>query len=156
MEGSMTDRSNERDRERRARRQTEEADRGGSQTPARRQREALGPAEGILATQPPERGGREAAQEGASRVTLQRLVLDYRSGELVVRCLYQSDGRSNSGTKARAREVAELARARLRDALEALEGRVDVVGVSGYQVREDILDVALPRSDEASEARAAS
>jgi hypothetical protein len=85
-------------------------------------------------------------------VTLQRLVLDYRSGELVVRCLYQSDGRSNSGTKARAREVAGLARAGLRDALEALEGRVDVVGVSGYQVREDILDVALPRSDEASEA----
>jgi hypothetical protein len=46
---------------------------------------------------------------------LQRLVLDYRSGELVARVLYRSED------------------------LEALEGRVDVVGTSGYEVREDFV-----------------
>jgi hypothetical protein len=57
---------------------------------------------------------------------LKRLVLDFRTGELVVRCLYRSDGRSNPNTKARAREVAALARTGLRDALEALEGAEEV------------------------------
>jgi hypothetical protein len=46
---------------------------------------------------------------------LQRLVLDYRSGDLVTRVLYRSslDG-PNTGTKARQREVTELAREGLR------------------------------------------
>jgi hypothetical protein len=84
---------------------------------------------------------------------LQRLVLDYRSGELVVRVLYRSSlGAPNPGTKARTREVTDLARSGLRDALETLEGRVDVVGTSGYSVREDLLSVALPRPDELREA----
>jgi hypothetical protein len=97
---------------------------------------------------------------------LQRLVLGFRNDEeIVVRCLYRSslDG-PNPTTKTRARVVAELTRSGLRDALEALEGDVEMVGVSGYQVREDILDVALPRPedvalprpDEPSEAKAAS
>ena len=34
-------------------------------------------------------------------MSLQRLVLDFRSGELVVRCLYRSKGDSNPGTKGR-------------------------------------------------------
>ena len=85
---------------------------------------------------------------------LQRVVVEMKAEELVLRVLYRSDGRSNPGTKARAREVSEMARAGLRDALEALEGRVDVVGVSGYDVREDIL--SLPRPYEPSEAEAAS
>jgi hypothetical protein len=90
-------------------------------------------------------------------VTLQRLVLDFRTGELVARVLYRSslDGPS-AGTKARRREVTDLTRQGLTEALEALGGRVDMVGSSGYTVREDLLSVALPRSDEASEARAAS
>src|SRR5215203_2323384 len=81
-------------------------------------------------------------------MTLQRLVLDYRSGELIVRCLYRSslDG-PNPGTKTRAREVTELTRAGLRDALKALDARVDVVGVSGFTQREDLLSVALPHPD---------
>jgi hypothetical protein len=41
--------------------------------------------------------------------------------------------------EARAREVSELTREGLREALRALEGRVDVVGTSGYSVREDIV-----------------
>ena len=83
-------------------------------------------------------------------MTLQRLVLDYRGDDLVVRCLYRSslDG-PNSGTARRRREVEDLCRMGLRQALAALEGGADVVGVSGYTVREDIL--SLPRPGEARE-----
>lgn len=70
---------------------------------------------------------------------LQRLVLDFRTGELVVRCLYRSRGDSNPGTKARRRAVLDLTREGLSGALEALEGRVDVVGTSGFTTREDIV-----------------
>jgi hypothetical protein len=70
---------------------------------------------------------------------LKRIVVEMKPEELVLRVLYRSDGRSNPGTKARAREVSEMARSGLRDALEALERRVDVVGVSGYDVREDVI-----------------
>ena len=64
-------------------------------------------------------------------MTLQRLVLDFRSGKLVVRCLYRSKGDSNPGTKGR-REVAALTRTGLPQALEVLEAGVDVdmVGTS--------------------------
>jgi hypothetical protein len=67
--------------------------------------------------------------------------VDFRGDELVVRCLYRRslEGAANPGTKARAREVAELARSGLEDALEALEGDVTVVGTSGYTTREDIM-----------------
>ena len=84
-------------------------------------------------------------------MTLQRIVLDLRGQEMILRILYRSDGSgaSNPGTKARAREVSEMARSGLRDALKALEGRVDVVGVSGYDVREDILVVETNRKDAA-------
>jgi hypothetical protein len=73
-------------------------------------------------------------------MTLQRLVLDYRTGELVARVLYRSslDG-PDPNTKARRREVEELARVGLRDALEALEGGAECVGTSGYTTREDVL-----------------
>ena len=87
---------------------------------------------------------------------LQRLVLDYRSGELVIRCLYRRSLEDAPGpsTKRREREVAELTREGLSTALKALEGRVDVVGTSGYSVREDLLSVAVPSSatDELREA----
>jgi hypothetical protein len=84
-------------------------------------------------------------------VTLQRLVVDFRTGELVVRCLYRSKDGPNPGTKARARVVADLAKSGLRDALEALEGGAECVGTSGFTQRQDIL-VALPRPDELREA----
>jgi len=84
---------------------------------------------------------------------LQRLVIETKSEELIIRVLYRCQDGPNSGTKARAREVTGLAREGLTQALSALsEGDVAVVGVSGYQVREDILDVALPRPDEARKA----
>jgi len=75
-------------------------------------------------------------------MTLQRLVLDYRSGELVMRVLYRSslDG-PNPSTEARAREVSALARTGLLDALEALdsEAGAECVGTSGFSQREDVL-----------------
>ena len=60
-------------------------------------------------------------------MTLQRIVIDLSAQELVLRVLYRSDGRSNPGTKARAREASEMARSGLRDALAALEGGAEVV-----------------------------
>jgi hypothetical protein len=73
-------------------------------------------------------------------MSLQRLVLDFRSGELVVRCIYRSEGDSNPGTKGR-REVAALTRTGLPQALEVPEAGVDVdmVGTSGFTSREAIL-----------------
>jgi hypothetical protein len=70
---------------------------------------------------------------------LQRLVLDFRTGELVVRALYRTEGGAGPNTKARRREVTALARAGLQDALEALEGGAECVGTSGFTTREDVL-----------------
>jgi hypothetical protein len=70
---------------------------------------------------------------------LKRLVLDFRTGELVVRCLYRGRGDSNPGTKARRREVTQLTREGLSTALEALEGGTECVGTSGFTTREDVL-----------------
>jgi hypothetical protein len=74
---------------------------------------------------------------------LKRLILTFReSGELVIHSLYNSQGDGpNPGTKARAREVQELTRTGLQDALEALEGGAECVGTSGYEIREDTISV---------------
>jgi len=53
---------------------------------------------------------------------LQRLVLDYRSGELVLRVLYRSEDGSNPGAKARAREVFSLVHEGLHQSLASLGG----------------------------------
>ncbi len=74
-----------------------------------------------------------------AQAQLQRLVIDYRSGELVLRCLYKTDNGPNPGTKARGKEVSRLARSGLQDALRALEGAVECAGTSGFTTREDIL-----------------
>ncbi len=83
-------------------------------------------------------------------MTLQRLVIEFKGSELVLRCLYRRSLEDAPGpsTKRREREVAELTREGLREALRALEGRVDVVGTSGYSVREEIM-VAEVRSGQA-------
>jgi len=92
------------------------------------------------------------------RLTLQRLVIEFKGSELVLRCLYRRSVEDAPGpsTKRREREVAELTREGLSTALEALEGRVDVVGTSGYSVREDLLSLALPRPHGARDAERAS
>jgi hypothetical protein len=72
-------------------------------------------------------------------LTLERLVIEMKSGETVIRVLYKCQDGPNPGTKACRREVTELASSGLTQALEALEGRVDVVGTSGFTTREDVL-----------------
>jgi hypothetical protein len=80
------------------------------------------------------------AQTEGDVAELKRLVLDYRSGELVARVLDRSSlDAPNPGTVRRRRQVEDLTREGLRQALASLEGRVDLVGTSGYQVREDIV-----------------
>jgi hypothetical protein len=73
---------------------------------------------------------------------LKRLVLDYRTGELAVRCLYRTKGSAGPNTKARRRQVEELVCEGLRQALDSLEGSegdAELVGCSGFSVREDVL-----------------
>jgi len=74
-------------------------------------------------------------------VTLQRLVLTFKSDGLEARALYRSEATSGSGpsTKARRLEVTELVRTGLGQALETLDGRVDVIGTSGFETREDTI-----------------
>jgi hypothetical protein len=85
-------------------------------------------------------------------MTLQRIVIDLRQKEMVLRVLYRSEDGPGPNTKARAREVSNLVRTGLQDALRALDdGTVDCVGTSGFTTREDLLSVALPRPYEARE-----
>ena len=74
-------------------------------------------------------------------MSLQRLVLTCKPDGLEIRTLYRSEATSGAGpsTKARRREVTTLVRTGLQSALAALEERVDVVGTSGYEVREDTI-----------------
>jgi hypothetical protein len=53
---------------------------------------------------------------------LQRIVVDLRQGEIVVRVLYRSQDGPTPATKARRRAVEDLAREGLRQALASLEG----------------------------------
>jgi hypothetical protein len=55
------------------------------------------------------------------RLTLQRLVIEFKGSELVLRCLYRRSLEDAPGpsTKRRGREVAELTREGLSTALEA-------------------------------------
>jgi hypothetical protein len=73
-------------------------------------------------------------------MTLRRLVLEFgREGEILLRALYKRQDSPAPGTKARRGEVQALSVEGLTAALQALEGRVEVVGTSGYDVREDTL-----------------
>ncbi len=73
-------------------------------------------------------------------MNLQRLVLTFGPrGGVEIRTLYRTQDGSNPGTKARQREVEELARSGLQDALEALEDGAECVGTSGFDQREDVL-----------------
>src|SRR5215217_6061674 len=79
-----------------------------------------------------------ASAEG-SMTQLQRLIITFKPEETIMHALYRTEDGPGPNTKARHREVANLAREGLRQALASLEGRVDLVGTSGYQVREDIV-----------------
>jgi hypothetical protein len=70
---------------------------------------------------------------------LQRLVLIFTGEGIEMRTLYRTTKDARPGTKARSREVTELARTGLTQALEALEAGVECVGTSGFTTREDVL-----------------
>jgi hypothetical protein len=70
-------------------------------------------------------------------MTLRRLIITFKDEELVLHALYKTEAGPNPGTKARRRELEELIGEGLHRALASLEGHVDVVGTSGYEVRED-------------------
>ena len=70
---------------------------------------------------------------------LQRLIITFKPEETITHALYRTHDGPGPNTKARRREVEELAREGLRQALASLEGRVDVVGTSGFTQRQDVL-----------------
>jgi hypothetical protein len=72
-------------------------------------------------------------------MTLERLILSFKGGEIVFHTLYRTQDGANAGTKARRRQVAELTREGLRQALASLEGGAECVGTSGFTTREDVL-----------------
>jgi hypothetical protein len=83
---------------------------------------------------------------------LKRLVIDFRTDELVVRCLYRSKDGPGPNTNARRREVEELVREGLHHAVRALEAGAECVGTSGFTQREDVL-LATASSDALQTAR---
>jgi hypothetical protein len=80
-------------------------------------------------------------------MTLQRLVLTFNPDAVEIRALYRQKNGPNPGTKARAKEVTELARSSLTQALESLDS-AECVGTSGFTTREDVL-LATTSSDTA-------
>jgi hypothetical protein len=71
-------------------------------------------------------------------MTLQRVIITFKPEELVVHALYRTQYGPRPNTKARTREVRELTREGLTQALEALEG-TECVGTSEFTTREDVL-----------------
>ena len=81
-------------------------------------------------------------------MSLQRIVIEMKAEEMILRVLYRSKGDANPGTVRRRREIEDLCREGLRQALASLEsGDVAMCGTSGFSQREDILSVG--SSDEA-------
>jgi hypothetical protein len=73
---------------------------------------------------------------------LRRMVITFSDEGVQVRTLYRHHCGANPGTKRRAKEVGALVRAGLKRAFDALEGgEIEVVGESGFVVREDVLSV---------------
>jgi hypothetical protein len=72
-------------------------------------------------------------------VTLQRLIITFKPEEIVMHALYRTQNGPGPKTKARTKQVTELTRAGLRDALESLKGGTECVGTSGFTAREDVL-----------------
>ncbi len=80
-------------------------------------------------------------------MTLQRLVLNFEGDAVTVRALYRTKAGPSPGTAARRREVTELTRAGLLEALQALDaGDVADLGTSGFTQREDVLGLPVASS----------
>jgi len=74
-----------------------------------------------------------------SAPVLEKITVRFSAEDIMVRVCYRREDGPNPGTKARAREIAELVRAGLSAALQSIEGSptVAVVGEAGFEVRED-------------------
>jgi hypothetical protein len=70
---------------------------------------------------------------------LQRLIITFKPEETIMHALYRSQDGPGPNTKTRRREVTELTRQGLRQALASLEGDAALVGCSGFTQREDVL-----------------
>ena len=73
-------------------------------------------------------------------MTLRRLILTIKPDGHELRVLYRTTSGTGPSTKKRRREVADLARSGLEQALEALDaGETEMVGTAGFTTREDRL-----------------
>jgi len=74
-------------------------------------------------------------------MSLQRLVLTFKPEGVEIRTLYRSKDGPGPNTKARWREVEQLVREGLRQALASLdsEAGAECVGTSEFTTREDVL-----------------
>jgi hypothetical protein len=72
-------------------------------------------------------------------MTLQRLVLDFRTVELVVRCLYRTEGEAGPNTKARRRRGIGAHPLRPQRRSGGLREACGRCGTSGFTTREDIV-----------------
>ena len=72
-------------------------------------------------------------------MTLQRLIITFKPDELVLHALYRTQDGPSPNIKGRRKQVAELTRTGLTQALEALEGSAQCVGTSRFTQREDVL-----------------
>jgi hypothetical protein len=83
-----------------------------------------------------------------SPASLRRPVLTFDRDGIQTCVLYRRKAGPAPNTKARSREVAQLARNGLERALEALEeGSVADLGTSGFEMREDVLGLPMISSD---------
>ena len=71
-------------------------------------------------------------------MTLQRLVITFKPNELVVHALYRAQDSTGPNTKARRKEITELARSGLQHALKVLECGAEWVSTSGFTQRENV------------------
>ena len=79
---------------------------------------------------------------------LRRLVVEFKPDGQELRVLCRSTDGPGPYTKARQREVEQLARDGLTTALEALDaGDVADLGTSGFTIREDVLGLPLASRD---------
>jgi hypothetical protein len=70
---------------------------------------------------------------------LQRLIITFKPEETIMHALYRTQDGPGPNTKARRREVEELTREGLRQALASLGGETTLVGCSGFTQRQDVL-----------------
>jgi hypothetical protein len=83
---------------------------------------------------------------------IQRIVITFNREGIEIRTLYRTRNQDGPGpnSKARRREVEELSREGLRQALASFEGGAECIGTSGFTTREDTFSLPLP--DELREA----